>query len=125
MSVLGVLGHPDFQFRRGALKRLDFVVADQLQAFASVFGQVDDLFVSRQVLGELAVALVGAISSGVSSWPLRRRRRFCSASRIASSKALTTSGVGCFAKIQKQLAFAIDASFALAPVELLQQFFDR
>ena len=33
-------------------------------------------------------------------------------------------GCGFFAKIQKQLTFAIDASFAFAPVELLQQFFE-
>ena len=34
-------------------------------------------------------------------------------------------GRGFFAKIQKQLAFAIDASFALTTIELLKQFFDR
>ena len=87
-------------------------------------GRSTTSFVARQVLGELAVALCRGVAAAF---------LLCFFSVVDDLLGLADRffqstddfGRGFFAKIQQQLAVAIDASFALAAVELLQQLLDR
>src|SRR5690606_20662003 len=67
MSVLGILVDPHAKVAANDLKRFDFVIADELQAFAFLFGKIEDLFVARKVCGELAVIFARTIGPAVLS----------------------------------------------------------
>ena len=124
MSIFRVACYSYLQFRCCTLQCLDFVVANEHEAFASIFGKIDDSFVARKVLGEFAVAARRLSAAffllffcGVIDDLLSIADRFF--------QSATDFRRGRVAEVQKQLTLAINPAFALAAVELLEQFFDR
>ena len=119
--IFGVLD--DFNAKLGSLpgKSLDFVIADQFEAFTFVFGQIDDAFTARQMFGEFTIRFARRFGLAVLLFVVTDDL-LSFADRVFDRTDDLRRGF--FTEVQEQLSFAIDSAFALAAKELSQQLLD-
>ena len=122
MSVFGALVQSHLELGTNPLKRFDFVIADQLEAFALLWREVNGLLDARQVLREFAVAVARPFGFLFAFFFFGRVDDLLGfADRFFQST--DDFGRGFFGQVKKQLAFAINAALTSAAKQLTKELF--